>query len=684
MSANAGGLGGPSSSYWIGSAGTPWYFALLVILAVLVVLAAGLRLGLSRPRSTSFTQVVWVIAAPFAALWLIVTLLLIRIHVSADVAELGASVGASISLAGWVFVLMAGWGVAVEVIASFATPWLVGRGNTWLLTLPATTIHASWVTDSSGAPIAADPSLGSGAPLAPQPLTAPLPVATTGSTTVPMVRRPPVARRTKVLAGFVVGAVLTVIVAAVVAVQVLNHTRYTADRPVKAYLDALSRGQVDEALSLAGVSDELARGPLLDARVLATERPTQVRVVSTRTAGHVSHVTVTYVVAGTPVRQTFNVLRQGHTNVLFARWALAPVPLSDVEIDTSDIATLTVNGVPLTPNGDGQLLSSALPGSYAVQGGDPSGWITAEPQTLEVGPGATDTGQTVELTGEPSQKLLDEVNQRVEDYVRACARQHTTSPKHCSFSYWDSSVTSPRWTVTSLPAVELSEGDDPSSWTFDTQDSGRVRFTGVEHFFGTTKVNDDEDVYVSGDVSIQGHRSRSPSRTAGSEADAAPVRWEQLGPEQGGGRVLEDSGDVGEERDAELAVDQPVVEGQGQRVTLRGRRSRPRAPTAAAAPRRSARIAASPGLRIGVPVSTPKTPTLVMVIVPPAMSAGWVRPSRAVAVEPASAWASSSSDIAVGVLDVRDDQPARGRRGDAEVDVVLDHDLLVGLVPRRR
>src|SRR5690606_35197889 len=53
------------------------------------------------------------------------------------------------------------------------------------------------------------------------------------------------------------------------------------------------------------------------------------------------------------------------------------------------------------------------------------------------------------------------------------------------------------------------------------------------------------------------------------------------------------------------------------------------------------RIADSPGLMIGVPASTPKTPTLVMVKVPSAMSAGWVRPSRAVAVRSANAAASS-------------------------------------------
>ena len=92
---------------------------------------------------------------------------------------------------------------------------------------------------------------------------------------------------------------------------------------------------------------------------------------------------------------------------------------------------------------------------------------------------------------------------------------------------------------------------------------------------------------------------------------------------------------------------------------------------------------ASPGLRIGVPVSTPKTPTLVIVIVPPDMSAGEVLPERAVSVSAAIAPASSRSDSAVGVLDVGHDQPALGGRGDAQVDVVLDDDLAGRLVPGR-
>ena len=51
-----------------------------------------------------------------------------------------------------------------------------------------------------------------------------------------------------------------------------------------------------------------------------------------------------------------------------------------------------------------------------------------------------------------------------------------------------------------------------------------------------------------------------------------------------------------------------------------------------------------------MPLSTPKTPTLVMVIVPRDMSAGVVRPARAVATSSSSAPASSASDIASASL----------------------------------
>ena len=68
----------------------------------------------------------------------------------------------------------------------------------------------------------------------------------------------------------------------------------------------------------------------------------------------------------------------------------------------------------------------------------------------------------------------------------------------------------------------------------------------------------------------------------------------------------------------------------------------------------NARIADSPGLRIGVPASTPNTPTLVIVIVPPARSAGWVRPALAVSARSPSALARSGQGQGLRVLDVRE------------------------------
>ena len=62
------------------------------------------------------------------------------------------------------------------------------------------------------------------------------------------------------------------------------------------------------------------------------------------------------------------------------------------------------------------------------------------------------------------------------------------------------------------------------------------------------------------------------------------------------------------------------------------------------------RIADSPGLMIGVPASTPKTPTLVIVNDPPLISAGCVLPSRAVRVRPLIAAPSSGSDSASAPL----------------------------------
>ena len=86
---------------------------------------------------------------------------------------------------------------------------------------------------------------------------------------------------------------------------------------------------------------------------------------------------------------------------------------------------------------------------------------------------------------------------------------------------------------------------------------------------------------------------------------------------------------------------------------------------------------------MGTPASTPKTPTLLTVMVPSRKSAAELRLARAVAVRSSRAVVSPRQGEIVRVLDVRHHQPAGARHGDAQVDVPLRDHLVGHVVPRR-
>ncbi len=88
------------------------------------------------------------------------------------------------------------------------------------------------------------------------------------------------------------------------------------------------------------------------------------------------------------------------------------------------------------------------------------------------------------------------------------------------------------------------------------------------------------------------------------------------------------------------------------------------------------RMAPSPGLMIGVPPSMPKTPTLVIVKVPPGQVGRRRTAVAGGAHQPVEGVRELRQRHLVGVLDVGDQQPARSRCRDAEVDVVAVDDFL--------
>ena len=82
------------------------------------------------------------------------------------------------------------------------------------------------------------------------------------------------------------------------------------------------------------------------------------------------------------------------------------------------------------------------------------------------------------------------------------------------------------------------------------------------------------------------------------------------------------------------------------------------------------------GFRIGVLISEPNTPPLVMVNVPPFKSSSVSVPSPARVAKSRMPRSTSANDIDVGVAQHRHHQPAFGAHRHADVDVALLDDLV--------
>ena len=111
---------------------------------------------------------------------------------------------------------------------------------------------------------------------------------------------------------------------------------------------------------------------------------------------------------------------------------------------------------------------------------------------------------------------------------------------------------------------------------------------------------------------------------------------------QGHGRVRQELRDRLQRPRSQGPVDDAVVERQRQ-LHDRSRHDWPSTTHARSRTRPIARIAVCPGLRIGVPPSTPKTPTFVSVMVPPVRSRACDRPARAVSISACTRRARSRS-----------------------------------------
>ena len=285
------------------------------------------------------------------------------------------------------------------------------------------------------------------------------------------------------LIGIIAGgaAVVLLAVAGVVGYSVGTST-HSADRPVRAVLDDLSAGKVEDALKTAGIDHDKGDVLLTDAAYTkAKGRVTGYRIAATRDDGDTATVTAYLRQGGRDVSSTFTLDKTGTDWGVFPVWELEAPKLGAVDVSVRGPAgaKVLVGGQGVTTSKDGTATLTALPGTYdvAVDGGK---WYSADATTATVagfgGTASSPVSMTTKLTAAGEQSAKDAVNA----WVDGCIASTDAAPKGCSFyAYGEDSAytyTNQKWTLDTRPAVSVG-GWLSNGWLVTTTTYGRATFT---------------------------------------------------------------------------------------------------------------------------------------------------------------------------------------------------------------
>ncbi|WP_439692966.1 hypothetical protein ACRQ4B_01640 [Curtobacterium sp. SP.BCo] len=308
---------------------------------------------------------------------------------------------------------------------------------------------------------------------------------TRGAPLGPGAPTPPPRRKLRrgTLVGIIAGgaAVVLLLVAGVVGYSVGTST-HSADRPVRAFLDDLTAGKVDDALQTAGIDHDKGDVLLTDAAYArAKDRVTGYRIAATRDDGDTATVTAYLRQAGRDVSATFTLDKTGTDWGVFPVWALEAPKLGAVDVSVRGPAgaTVQVGGQDVTTSKDGTATLTALPGTYdvAVDGGK---WFTADATTATVagfgGTASSPVSMTTKLTAAGAQSA----KAAVDAWVDGCIASTDAAPKGCSFyAYGEDSAytyTNQKWTLDTRPVVSVG-GWLSNGWLVTTTTFGRATFT---------------------------------------------------------------------------------------------------------------------------------------------------------------------------------------------------------------
>ncbi|WIJ45136.1 hypothetical protein [Curtobacterium citreum] len=279
------------------------------------------------------------------------------------------------------------------------------------------------------------------------------------------------------------GAAIVLLAVAGIVGYSVGTSSHSPDRPVRAFLDDLTAGRVDDALSAAGIEHGKDDVLLTDAAYAkASGRVTGYRIAATDTAGDTARVRAYLKQGGRDVAATFTLDKTGTDWGVFPVWDLEAPRLGQVQVAVSGPSgtAVRVADQKVATSKDGIATLKALPGEYsiAVDGGK---WFTADAQRTTVS-GFGGAGGSVPVT---LQTTLTDAGQQaakdaVDKWVDGCIASTETAPPGCSFyAYGEDpayTYTNQKWTLESRPVVAVSDWVS-RGWLVSTTTNGRAKFT---------------------------------------------------------------------------------------------------------------------------------------------------------------------------------------------------------------
>jgi hypothetical protein len=289
-------------------------------------------------------------------------------------------------------------------------------------------------------------------------------------------------RRGQVI-GIVAGiVVLSLLLVGGIAGSLIGSSTHSADRPVRAFLDDLVAGKVDDALEDAGIDAEKSDVLLTDAAYAkATAKPTGYRIAAVRDDGDTATVSAYLRQGGQDVAARFALDKTGTDWGVFPIWELQAPDLGTVDVDVRGPggATVEVAGRSTTTAKDGSARLRALPGTYdvALDGGK---WVQADDGTATVSGFDTPTSTPVELTTTLTDAGQKAAKRAVDDWVDGCIASTDPAPAGCSFYAYGQNpaytYTNQKWTLETRPTVRVGSWTT-NGWLITTTTFGRAKYT---------------------------------------------------------------------------------------------------------------------------------------------------------------------------------------------------------------